>query len=48
MNKKCVAEYVQDAHSLAVLWQSGIHFIQGNFLQEPSENLEYDFTGEIA
>lgn len=48
MNKKCVAEYVQDAHSLAVLWQSGIHFIQGNFLQEPSETLEYDFTGEIA
>ena len=48
MNKKCIAEYVQDAHSLAVLWQSGIHFIQGNFLQEPSEVLEYDFTGEIA
>ena len=48
MNKKCIAEYVQDAHSLAVLWQSGIHFIQGNFLQEPSEALEYDFSGEIA
>ncbi len=48
MNRKCIAEYVEDAHSLAVLWQSGIHFIQGNFLQEPSEALEYDFTGEIA
>jgi diguanylate cyclase (GGDEF)-like protein/PAS domain S-box-containing protein len=48
MRKKCIAEYVQDAHSLAVLWQTGIHFIQGNFLQEPSEALEYDFTGEIA
>jgi multidomain signaling protein FimX len=48
MNRKCIAEYVEDAHSLAVLWQSGIHFIQGNFLQEPSESLEYDFTGEIA
>ncbi len=48
MNRKCIAEYVQDAHSLAVLWQSGIHYIQGNFLQEPSEALEYDFTGEIA
>jgi EAL domain-containing protein (putative c-di-GMP-specific phosphodiesterase class I) len=48
MNKKCIAEYVQDAHSLAVLWQSGIHFIQGNFLQEPSEALEYDFSSEIA
>lgn len=48
MNRKCIAEFVEDAHSLAVLWQSGIHFIQGNFLQEPSESLEYDFTGEIA
>ncbi len=48
MNKQCIAEYVQDAHSLAVLWQSGIHFIQGNFLQEPSEVLDYDFSGELA
>ncbi|MFQ5642188.1 MAG: putative bifunctional diguanylate cyclase/phosphodiesterase [Thiogranum sp.] len=48
MNKQCIAEYVQDAHSLAVLWQSGIHFIQGNFLQEPSEALDYDFSSEIA
>jgi diguanylate cyclase (GGDEF)-like protein/PAS domain S-box-containing protein len=48
MNKQCIAEYVQDAHSLAVLWQSGIHFIQGNFLQEPSEALDYDFSGELA
>jgi diguanylate cyclase (GGDEF)-like protein/PAS domain S-box-containing protein len=48
MNKKCIAEYVQDAHSLAVLWQSGIHFIQGNFLQEPSAALDYDFSSEIA
>jgi diguanylate cyclase (GGDEF)-like protein/PAS domain S-box-containing protein len=48
MNKQCIAEYVQDAHSLAVLWQSGIHFIQGNFLQEPSEALDYDFSGEVA
>jgi EAL domain-containing protein (putative c-di-GMP-specific phosphodiesterase class I) len=48
MKKQCIAEYVQDAHSLAVLWQSGIHFIQGNFLQEPSEALDYDFSSEIA
>ena len=47
-NKQCIAENVQDAHSLAVLWQSGIHFIQGNFLQEPSETLDYDFSGELA
>ena len=48
MNRQCIAEYVQDAHSLAVLWQNGIQFIQGNFLQEPSEALDYDFSSEIA
>ena len=48
MNKQCIAESVQDAHSLAVLWQSGINFIQGNFLQEPTETLSYDFSGEVA
>lgn len=48
MSKQCIAEYVEDAHSLAVLWQSGIHFIQGNFLQEPTETLDYDFSGEVA
>jgi len=48
MNRQCIAEYVQDAHSLAVLWQNGIQFIQGNFLQEPSERLDYDFSSEIA
>ncbi len=48
MNKQCIAEFVQDAHSLAVLWQSGIDYIQGNFLQEPSESLDYDFSSEIA
>jgi len=48
MNRQCIAAYVQDAHSLAVLWQSGIQFIQGNFLQEPSEALDYDFSSEIA
>jgi EAL domain-containing protein (putative c-di-GMP-specific phosphodiesterase class I) len=48
MEKQCIAELVQDAHSLAVLWQSGINFIQGNFLQEPTETLCYDFSSEIA
>jgi len=48
MEIQCIAEFVEDAHSLAVLWQSGIHFIQGNFLQEASESLDYDFSSEVA
>jgi len=44
LNKLTIAQCVQDATSLSVLWGMGINFIQGNFLQEPSPNLDYDFT----
>ncbi len=46
--KDTVAECVDDAGSLAQLWQFGVDFIQGNFVQEPCKELEYDFEGEIA
>jgi diguanylate cyclase (GGDEF)-like protein/PAS domain S-box-containing protein len=46
--KECIAECVDDAGSLAQLWQYGVDFIQGNFVQEPSKDLDYDFEGEIA
>jgi diguanylate cyclase (GGDEF)-like protein len=42
--KLTIAEGVQDANSLAVLWQCGINYIQGYFLQEPNDHLDYDFT----
>jgi diguanylate cyclase (GGDEF)-like protein/PAS domain S-box-containing protein len=41
-----IAEFVEDASSLAVLWQCGITLIQGNFLQKPDDNMRYDFHGE--
>ena len=44
MNKLTIAQCVEDAGSLSVLWGMGINFIQGNFLQEPSPDLDYDFT----
>jgi len=46
--KETIAECVDDAGSLAQLWQFGVDYIQGNFVQEPSKELEYDFEGEIA
>jgi multidomain signaling protein FimX len=48
LGKKCVAECVEEAGDLALLWQYGVDFIQGNFVQEPSKQLGYDFEGEIA
>lgn len=46
MNKECIAEFVEDASSLTVLFQYGIPFIQGYFLQEPHPGMDYDFTEE--
>ncbi len=41
--KLTVAEFVEDAASMSVLWQCGVNFVQGNFLQEPEKILAYDF-----
>jgi len=46
MNKITIAEAVEDANSLTILWQSGIDLAQGHYIQEPSEELAYDFTEE--
>ncbi|HEB81092.1 MAG TPA: EAL domain-containing protein [Chromatiales bacterium] len=47
MGKLTIAEWVEDAGTLAVLWQCGVNYIQGYFLQEPDVTLSYDF-GEGA
>lgn len=44
LGKMTIAQFVPDAGSLSILWGMGIHFIQGNFLQEPTAELNYDFT----
>jgi diguanylate cyclase (GGDEF)-like protein/PAS domain S-box-containing protein len=42
-NMQTIAAYVEDASSLAVLWQCSIDFIQGHFLQEPTSELNFEF-----
>ncbi|MDH5516793.1 MAG: EAL domain-containing protein [Gammaproteobacteria bacterium] len=44
MDKLTIAQCIHDASSLSVLWGMGVNFIQGNFLQEPMQELDYDFT----
>ncbi len=44
MGKLTIAEWVEDAGTLAVLWQCGVNYIQGYFLQEPDAALSYDFS----
>ncbi len=44
LNVKTIVPFVEEAGSLSVIWQSGAHFIQGIFLQEASESLDFDFS----
>jgi diguanylate cyclase (GGDEF)-like protein len=30
-----IAEQIEDAHSMARLWQAGVNYVQGHFIQEP-------------
>jgi len=41
-----IADHVQDPACLALLWQHGVNFIQGYYLQHPEGSLNYDFSGE--
>ena len=43
MEKPVLAPHVESAESMAVLFQCGFDFIQGNFLQEPDIVMQFDF-----
>jgi diguanylate cyclase (GGDEF)-like protein/PAS domain S-box-containing protein len=43
---KTIATHIEDANSLAALWTAGVDYMQGNFLQEPSPNLDYEFSAD--
>jgi diguanylate cyclase (GGDEF)-like protein/PAS domain S-box-containing protein len=45
-NKQCIAEFVSDANSLALLWRMGADYAQGFYIQPPSDKLDYDFSEE--
>jgi diguanylate cyclase (GGDEF)-like protein/PAS domain S-box-containing protein len=46
LGKHAVAEAVEDADSMMILWQCEVDFVQGHYIQEPTEDLNYDFTEE--
>jgi EAL domain-containing protein (putative c-di-GMP-specific phosphodiesterase class I) len=45
---ECVAEQVEDTVVLALLWQYGVQFVQGNFVQIPSRSLDYNFEASVT
>ena len=44
---KVIAPQVEDPRSIALLWSSGVDFVQGNFVQRPESNLLYDFNESV-
>lgn len=44
---KTVAKSVEDANTLALLWNLGVDFVQGYFIQEPHERMQFDFVAVI-
>ena len=43
-NIQTIAAFVEDANSLAILWQCAVDFIEGHFLQQPLPEMTYDFN----
>lgn len=44
--KRTIVPLVENASSVANLWQLGAHFIQGHYVQAPQAGMAYDFSEE--
>jgi len=44
IGKLTIVPMVENAQILSTLWQAGTNYIQGHYLQEPSEQMAYDFS----
>ncbi len=42
--RQVIAHGVEDPHTLAAIYSTGIDYIDGYFLQEPSPEMDYDFS----
>jgi len=45
-DKVTIVPLVESASLLSKLWQSGVHYIQGYYLQAPTDSMNYDFDME--
>lgn len=46
MNKLTIVPLVESASLLSTLWQAGVNYIQGYYLQAPTAEMNYDFSEE--
>ncbi|BCE03293.1 EAL domain-containing response regulator [Marinicellulosiphila megalodicopiae] len=43
---KSIVTHIESASVMATLWQAGVHYIQGQYLQSPSKQMNYNFSEE--
>ncbi|PKM31902.1 MAG: ferrous iron transporter C [Gammaproteobacteria bacterium HGW-Gammaproteobacteria-11] len=46
MGKLVIVPYVDSAAMMPTLWQAGVNYIQGHYLQSPSDSMNYDFSAD--
>jgi diguanylate cyclase (GGDEF)-like protein/PAS domain S-box-containing protein len=46
MGKLTIVPYVDSATMMPTLWQAGVNYIQGHYLQSPTDSMNYDFSAE--
>lgn len=44
--KQTIVPFVDSATVLATLWQAGVGYIQGRYLQGPSQSMDYNFSSD--
>jgi EAL domain-containing protein (putative c-di-GMP-specific phosphodiesterase class I) len=42
LNKQLIVSYVENAATVSKLWTMGVRYLQGYYLQPPSENMVYE------
>ena len=45
-NEQIIVPFVERADMIPTLWTCGVHYIQGHFLQPPSQRMNYDFSND--
>lgn len=44
--KLSIVPFIESATMLAAIWQAGANYIQGYYLQAPSQSMDYDFSSD--
>lgn len=46
MEQHCIAPFIESPTLIPTLWQNGIEYIQGHYIQAPSSQMDYSFNEE--